>query len=112
MSSIPLLLQTLVQRTIRVCFLRAVDANRTELLAPGWEAKTSASQRGTGEYSLYQVSRCFSSRETLVSTAGAFTSMRSDRSFVVFLAGSLGEGQPCGPLREAAGGATEGEIRR
>ena len=38
--------------------------------------------------------------------------MRLVRSFVVFMAGSVGQMQPCGPLREAAGGATKGEIRR
>ena len=51
----------------------SVDANRTELLSAGWEAETSASQGVSGKYSLFQVGHRFSSRETLVFTARAFT---------------------------------------
>ena len=83
-SSIPVLLQ-IGQRDFTL-FMRVVDANRNELLAPEWEAESSTSKRGAREDSLYRVVRQFRSREALVSTTGAFARIRLYRSFDVFLA--------------------------
>lgn len=70
-SSVPVLLQ-IVQPTVCTRFLRVADANRNEMLAHAWEAKTLTSKRETREDSLYQGIRQFCSRNSLLSTPGTF----------------------------------------
>ena len=74
-SSIPLRLPADIGTTDCTCvfFQRTIDANRTELFSAGWETETSASHGVNGQYSLFQVGRRFSSRETLAFAARAFT---------------------------------------
>ena len=75
MSSIPVRLPRDISTEVFTCvfFLRAIDANRTQMFSAGWEAETSASHGVSVQYSLFQVGRRFGSRETLVFAAGALT---------------------------------------